>query len=58
LYYKAYVLKDKNPLYAQKILFKLLQLYPKDKKSNLLMSEVLRKLGKIELSNYYKGLAK
>lgn len=57
LYYKAIILKTKNQLkQAQKILFKLLQLYPTNQKANLLMSEILEALGDKKLSNYYKRL--
>ena len=58
LYYKALLLKDKNQKEAQKYLFRLLQLKPNDKKANSLMGEILEKLGKKDLANYYKGLAK
>ena len=58
LYYKALLLKDKNPKEAQKYLFRLLQLKPENKKANSLMGEILEKLGKKDLANYYKGLAK
>jgi len=57
LYYKAIILKNYDLNKAQKVLFKLLQLNPKDKKANLLMGEILDKLGKKDLANYYREMA-
>ena len=56
LYYKALIQKDTNLELAQKTLFKLLQKNPYYKPANLLMSEVLEKLGKHKLAKYYRGL--
>jgi hypothetical protein len=37
-------------------LFKLLQIEPKNREANLLMSKILDKLGKKELVKYYRSL--
>ena len=57
LYYKAILLNAQNKFkLAQKVLFKLLQIEPKNREANLLMSKILDKLGKKELVKYYRSL--
>ena len=56
LYNKALIEKETNLNQAQKTLFKLLQIQPDYKPANLLMAEILRKMGKKELAKYYRGI--
>ncbi len=59
LYYQVIVFYHyRNFKAAETILFKIIQKHPNYKESNKLMAEILEKLGKKDLSKYYKNLEK